>query len=439
MMLLMMTLMRVLCKGFPVFCCRRYQSYDIIEVAWCCNDQEGGVWGSSRIIKRRGKEWWCLLSIIIKLQNICFIGHSCSCYVIIELPCNRACPVPSLEQEAANGARKEATTIQQKRQQEEYDGGGCGYRNDCCASCLSVMMRGWWWFVLRLLYCCQRHAWMFARLLFTHRHTPSGRGTSTRGMCQSERVLWNPLLDYHHHSVKTIMSVVGGLQRNCGDVHFICASHSVITVIVSHPPQELWVASFIPSLYVHGNTGIRDHDEARLTWWCCIPLVSIYHIIMQIVGKSQTSLPVPYPAVRGRDIQAFVYNNAKFLRDLHRYLPTYRHFKHDFHNWKCTRGRIIMRIIVMEDSPVISSSQRSIECLPRKRAGAMYQRQGRGTFCCSGPFGYFLGWLRRVSQFKLYIFTTEIIEYVSLDVTIMIIYPLEVWVSMKSCPLIIPR
>lgn len=95
MMLLMMTLMRVLCKGFPVFCCRRYQSYDIIEVAWWCHDQEWGVWGSSRIIKRRGKEWWCLLSIIIKLQNICFTGHSWSCYVIIELPCNRVCPVPS--------------------------------------------------------------------------------------------------------------------------------------------------------------------------------------------------------------------------------------------------------------------------------------------------------------------------------------------------------
>lgn len=216
------------------------------------------------------------------------------CYYWITMQSSVPSPVPSLEQEAANGARKEATTIQQKRQQEEYDGGGCGYRNDCCASCLSVMMRGWWWFVLRLLYCCQRHAWMFARLLFTHRHTPSGRGTSTRGMCQSERVWWNPLLDYHHHSETTIMSVVGGLQRNCGDVHFICASHSVITVIVSHPPQELWVASCIPpSLYVHGNKGIRDHDEARLTWWCCIPLVSIYHIIMQIVGKSQTSLPVP--------------------------------------------------------------------------------------------------------------------------------------------------
>lgn len=90
-------------------------------------------------------------------------------------------------------------------------------------------------------------------VVYTQTHIPSGRGTSARGMCQSERVWWNPLLDYHHHSVKTIMSVVGGLQRNCGDVHFICASHSVITVIVSHPPQELWVASCIPpSLYVHG-------------------------------------------------------------------------------------------------------------------------------------------------------------------------------------------
>lgn len=176
------------------------------------------------------------------------------CYYWITMQSSVPSPVPSLEQEAANGARKEATTIQQMRQQEEYDGGGCGYRNDCCASCLSVMMmRG---VVVRttiIVLLSKARVNVRKIVVYTQAHIPSGRGTSARGMCQSERVWWNPLLDYHHHSETTIMSVVGGLQRNCGDVHFICASHSVITVIVSHPPQELWVASCIPpSLYVHG-------------------------------------------------------------------------------------------------------------------------------------------------------------------------------------------
>lgn len=90
--------------------------------------------------------------------------------------------------------------------------------------------------------------------------------------------------------------------------------------------------------------------------------------------------PSPLPSSAGARHTGVRIQQCKVFAGFAQVVPTYRHFKHDFHNWKCTRGRIIMRIIVMEDFPVISSSQRSIECLPRKRAGAMYQRRVSGTY-----------------------------------------------------------